>query len=212
MKKPSYWLAGALALAGCTTERGNASAAGGNRAAPAGNAAASANVARPAGNEAAAPAPSVEGQVLRLHPDGLATASVGLHSSGLIRFGQARDEVVAAVTGFRGRPTGTGRNSECGAGPMEQVDFGPLRLNFQDARFVGWELRGRADPPIEEEYGLAIGTPRADLEESDQGAATFENSSLGVEFDAGGIGGLMSGGGRDATVASLYAGTTCFFR
>jgi hypothetical protein len=199
----------AAAVTACSGERGNGVAAADNRAL-ATNAAAPANAAQATRN-AAAPA-AVEGRILRLHPNGLATAQAGLHSADLIAFGQPRDPVVAAVTRLRGRPTATGSNGECGAGPMEQVDFGPLRLNFQQGRFAGWELSGRADPPIEEEYGLGIGTARAELERSDQGAASFETTSLGVEFDAGGIGGIMSGEGRDATVASLYAGVTCFFR
>ena len=132
------------------------------------------------------------GSILRLSPQGLATAQPGLHSANLIAFDQPRAQVVAAVAAIRGEPTGTSENDQCGAGPMGFTEFGPLTLNFQQGRFVGWELSGAADPPIEEEYGLGIGTSRADLEQSDQGPATIEESSLGTEFDFGGIGGLLS--------------------
>ncbi|HEY0114821.1 MAG TPA: hypothetical protein VGB54_03780 [Allosphingosinicella sp.] len=154
----------------------------------------------------------LNGQELRLTGNGLATASPGLHSSGQLAFGQAREEVLAAVTATRGRPTASGRNAECPSGPVEFAEFGPLALHFENGRFAGWVLEAAATPPIEEEYGLAIGTTRADLQESDQGPATFENGSLGPEFDFNGIGGLLDGPGSQAKVKTLFAGVTCFAR
>ena len=164
--------------------------------------------------ERARPSPQVQQSdlILRLAPGGLETAEPSLHSSGQIEFGQEQAQVIERIAAIRGRPTRSGHDTECGAGAMEFTAFGPLRVNFQGGRFVGWLLDGPADPPIEEEYGLAIGSPRRDLAESDQGAAQFSRTSLGTEFDMGGIRGLMTSDRHDAVVLSLYAGTNCLFR
>lgn len=155
----------------------------------------------------------LNGQELRLGSNGLLSGSPGLHSNAVFAFGDPRAEVVAAVAAIRGAPTGTGSNAECGAGPMEFVRFDGLTLNFQHERFVGWSVDPPAGAqPLQDEWGLGLGTPRANLTDADQEAATIETSTLGVEFDAGGIGGLLSSDAPDATVTTLWAGTNCQFR
>lgn len=154
----------------------------------------------------------LNGQELRLSGNGLETASPGLHSSGRLEFGQSREEVLAAVSAIRGQPTETGRNAECPSGPIDFAAYGPLVLNFRDGKFVGWVMDDAATPPIEEEYGLRVGWTREDLTQSDQGPATFENGSLGPEFDFGGIGGLLDGNGPNARVTELFSGVTCYAR
>ncbi len=155
----------------------------------------------------------LNGQELRLGPNGLLSGPPGLHSNAVFAFGMPRAEIVAAVTAIRGAPTGTGANAECGAGPMEFVHFGGLSLNFQEGRFVGWSVSPPAGArPLEDHSGLRLGTARANLTDADQPPATIETSTLGVEFDADGIGGLLSSDAPDATVTHLWAGTNCQFR
>ncbi len=166
----------------------------------------------PAGDSVAARA-GLNGQELRLGPDGLLSGSPGLHSNRVFAFGMPKAEIVAAVTAIRGAPTETGANAECGAGPMDFVHFGGLSLNFQQDRFVGWSVGPPAGAqPLEDHWGLRLGTARANLTDGDQPAATIETSTLGVEFDADGIGGLLSSDAPDATVTVLWAGSNCQFR
>ena len=147
----------------------------------------------------------LNGQELRLIPGGLASGAPGLHTNRIFEFGMPRAEVVAAVAAIRGRATGSDANRECGAGPMEFTSFGTLTLNFQNGLFVGWSLDGPPGAqPIEEEYGLGIGTTRADLTDGDRDDAD-ETSTLGVEFDAGGIHGLLGTNAPDAVVPT-YGG------
>lgn len=154
----------------------------------------------------------LNGQELRLIPGGLASGAPGLHTNRLFEFGQPKAVILAAVAAIRGPATGSDGNGECGAGPMDFTRFGTLTLNFQNGRFVGWSLDGPpAVPPIEEEMGLGIGTARADLD-GDREPARIETSTLGVEFDAGGIHGLLSSSAPDSTVTHLWAGTNCQFR
>ena len=67
-----------------------------------------------------------------------------------ITFGAPRADVDAAMEeafGFAGEP---GSNEECGAGPMDFSQYGPLQLGFMDGRFTGWFLR---ESPIGGEGG-----------------------------------------------------------
>jgi hypothetical protein len=155
----------------------------------------------------------LNGQELRLIAGGLASGTPGLHTNRIFEFGMPKAAIVAAVAAIRGPATGSDANGECGAGPMEFTRFGTLTLNFQNGRFVGWSLDGpRAAQPIEEEYGLGIGTPRAELTDGDAGEARIETSPLGVEFDADGIHGLLDSNAPEAIVTALWAGTNCHFR
>lgn len=165
------------------------------------------------GDASVNPRTGLNGRELRLIAGGLASGTPGLHTNRIFEFGMPKAEIVAAVAAIRGPATGSAANGECGAGPMEFTRFGTLTLNFQGGRFVGWSLDGpRATQPIEEEYGLGIGTARAHLTDGDAGEARIETSTLGVEFDAGGIHGLLSSDAPDAIVTSLWAGTNCQFR
>jgi hypothetical protein len=202
----TFWLAAApLLLAAC--QRGEA---GNNVAAPAGNnvaAAAPANVAAPA----PAPAPQT-GLELRLAGGGLTAGQPGLHPSSTYAFGMPRAEIVAAVAAIRGPSTGQDENRECGAGPMQFTRFGPLTLNFQEGRWVGWDLSAAATPPLLTDWDATIGTGRADLDDGDRDTARVEQSTLGTEFSVSDISGLLSGPGANARVTHMWAGTDCAFR
>ncbi len=145
------------------------------------------------------PVPALDGEGLRMVIPSGATR--------LIPFGSERRVVENAV----GRALGKGgtRSSldECGAGPMEFSKIDGLSLNFQDDRFVGWTLD--ASSPLTTIDGVGAGSTRAEIEQS-RTVTLVEDSTLGAEFRAGGIGGFFDGeGGR---VNLLYAGTQCFFR
>jgi hypothetical protein len=58
--------------------------------------------------------------------------------------------------------------------------------------------------------GVRVGSTRAELEAAY--AAEVAESTLGTEFNAGGLGGLLSGPGKDARITDLWAGINCFFR
>jgi hypothetical protein len=150
---------------------------------------------------------------LRLSSDGLAAGMPGLHTNQSFRFGVTKAEIVAAVAQMRSWETPSEADGECGAGPMEYTRFGKLTLNSRNGLFVGWSLDGpRETEPIEEEYGLGIGTPRADIAAIDSDEVRFETTARGVEFDAGGIHGLLSSNAPDAIVTALWAGTNCQIR
>ncbi|AKH41291.1 hypothetical protein FHS61_001818 [Altererythrobacter atlanticus] len=105
-------------------------------------------------------------------------------------------------------------NPECGAGPMEFTSFGPLTLNFQEDRLVGWFME--KGPGMQTADGIRPGMTLAELREQ-RSVELLPNSTLGGEFtymtpDGGTIDGFLEGEGDGAIVTALYAGTNCFFR
>jgi hypothetical protein len=158
-----------------------------------------------AGNSAEAAAPA-----LNLAPDGLSLVASG-GSARHATFGMARDVVVPMVIAALGKPTDTGRNEECGQGPLDFADFkGGLSLSFQDGKFVGWDLDGRDKGPYATAAGIGIGSTLKQMR--DVTTVTVEESTLGTEFAAGGLGGLLSADAADGKVEHLWAGSICQFR
>ena len=155
-------------------------------------------------NVAASAQPEVQ-----MHAEGLRLAPASPGEANLA-FGAAQSDVLARLG-----PLGTAQvsaNAECGAGPMEIAEFpNGLSLLFQEGRFVGWSIDGRTGNRLATTAGIGTGSTRAELDAAYPGA-TIEESTLGQEFGADGIGGLLDGAGPDARVTALWAGTTCMFR
>ena len=129
-------------------------------------------------------------------------------------FGAPRAEVEARAERMFGVPDDLTENGECGVGPMQFSRYGPLTLNFQDGKLVGWFAR-EGDEVVTTD-GIRPGTFMRDLKVA-RSARMIEGSTLEGEFDylaADGhtIGGFAKGQGRDAMIESLYAGANCFFR
>ncbi len=78
-------------------------------------------------------------------------------------------------------------------------ETGGLTLNFQGGAFRGWVVSQNGMPVGE--IGLAVGAPPPDV--------ALDETSLGREFSAGGVFGLVD---ESDKIALLWAGTTCFFR
>ncbi|CAL1692057.1 hypothetical protein MMB232_02213 [Brevundimonas subvibrioides] len=164
--------------------------------------------ATPAAAEAPAPPQAAGG--LAIEGEGLRLFSAS-GSARPVPFGTPQDVVIGLVAGMLGAretPEVT-TNSECGEGPVQFASFSNgLKLAFQDEKFAGWFLDAAGLTTVD---GVGVGTTRADLD----GARTIEidpESTLGIEFQAGDMGGFLTADGAAGTVESLYAGATCFFR
>ena len=124
----------------------------------------------------------------------------------------AEAEVMTQLETVRGRAADErGTNAECGAGPLQYASWDDgLTAWLQDGAFVGWALNGEGGG-ASTMGGLGVGTTRAELD----GGLTVvevEETSLGQEFDAGGVFGVLDGAGETARVTSLWGGTSCNFR
>ena len=192
-----------LLLAACSAEPDGA-AAGNDAKVEAGTAPPPASSATPA--NAAAPA---AGASLVIDGQGLALIGGEPASARPLRFGTPREQVLAALA-FRGAPSESGRLEECGAGPLDYASWADgLTLHFQDGGFAGWAVRGRGAQAASSN-GIRIGSSRAELERA--GGANIFESSLGTEFEGGGLAGVLDGSGKSARITHLWAGASCVMR
>lgn len=117
--------------------------------------------------------------------------------------------IAAATASIGGAAPELSTNEECGAGPIQFAEYANgLQLLFQDGKFGGWNL---SEPGLTTVDGVGVGMTRAALV-ADHSIEISADSTLEGEFVMGEMGGFLSGAGPDATVSSLYAGLTCFFR
>ncbi len=127
-----------------------------------------------------------------------------------IRFGMTRAEALPPLAAVLGAPTGTGKNPDCGAGPLDNVDYkGGLTLYFQEGKFAGWELRDGAGG-FKTPAGIGIGSTLSDMQIV--APVAVEESSIGHEFSAQEISGLLSANKPDGKVTHLWAGVNCIAR
>jgi hypothetical protein len=78
---------------------------------------------------------------------------------------------------------------------------------FSFREVAGWFLR---EPGLTTVDGIGIGSTRATLNAA--GTVTMvPDSTLGIEFSMGELGGFLTADGAAGAVESLYAGLTCFF-
>lgn len=165
--------------------------------------------ATPAAAPAPAPAVAAAEGGLAIEGEGLRLFSAS-GSATPIPFGTPQTNVLKAVTASVGGTTpAVATNGECGEGPVQFAEYSNgLKLAFQGERFAGWFLDEAGLTTVD---GVGVGATRAALDE----ARTIDidtDSTLGVEFRAGDIGGFLTADGAAGVVESLYAGTTCFFR
>jgi hypothetical protein len=128
----------------------------------------------------------------------------------LLSFGMRREELLAVLESSRS-PADGGTSRDCGAGPLDYSAWADgLTLYFQEGRFAGWALDERAAGAHATASGIGPGSTRSALDAAYD--AKVEESSLGMEFDAGGLFGVLDGSGPNARVTALWAGVSCVFR
>jgi hypothetical protein len=189
MKTPIRLLLCALSLAACAPDQPGAAAEG-------------------AGDSArAAPAPPSS----PARADTVTLGSHGLDVGGeRFPFGAERARVLAALSRSLGDPQEQGTSQECPAGPMHQARFANgLQLNFQDGAFAGWFAGPQARLRTSRDVGP--GSTLAHLRAA-YPATTVESTSLGYEFHASGLSGIVTDDADEGRIEVVYAGVTCIFR
>ncbi|HEX6038137.1 hypothetical protein [Longimicrobium sp.] len=195
-----------LLLAACGSEP-SADAARPVDAKTADSAAAPAVAVTPADSTAAAPVASAPAVVLAR--DGIELAS-GAGAPARLAFGAPREQVLARVGAVLGQPTRQGTMEECPSGPLFQATYAAgLQLSFQDSAFVGWFAdEGSA---LRTAAGIGSGSSLAQLRAA-YPTTKVEETSLGQEFDAGELYGIVTDTTAAGYVQVIFAGTNCIFR
>ncbi len=160
------------------------------------------------GSDAAGPA-----LALAVEAEGLRLFDPASGAARPIPFGTARAQVMTALAARGAAETGT--NGECGAGPLDFATWvDGLTLWFQDGALAGWALNGAdsgaASRAASTAAGIAPGSTRAELE--DAYAVTVSQTTLGTEFAAGELFGLIEGDGQEGRISAMWAGVSCNFR
>jgi len=147
---------------------------------------------------------------LNLAPDEL-TLVLPNGSARHVGFGMAKADAVKMIGAALGSPIEEAINQDCGAGALAYAAFrNGLSLYFQDGKFAGWDLDGRENGKFTTGNGIGIGTTRKELEAA--GTVDVGETSIGNEFMAGGLSGLLSTAAADGKVTNLWAGVTCIAR
>lgn len=156
--------------------------------------------------------PQSEEVGLILTGEGLQLVNLQTGSTTSLAFDSDMATTLDAVTQVLGEPEETGENGECPSGPLTIANWSNgLALNAADGTFVGWAMQpGGDDTALTTASGIGIGSTREELEES----YTVEvfDSSLGVEFSAGDLFGILTSPEPTGTVTNLWAGIACNFR
>ncbi|MCU0552148.1 MAG: hypothetical protein MUC48_22660 [Leptolyngbya sp. Prado105] len=151
--------------------------------------------------------------VLALDSEGLRVVNASTGSTRTLPFGLKEADVVSSVTTLRGKPQSRSTNRECGAGALEFAQWSDgLNLLFQKGRFVGWDVNdlNKGARRLTTMAGIGVGSTRTALEAAYK--TKISQSTLGTEFSAGKLGGLLSRNQKNARVTNLWSGTTCMFR
>lgn len=150
------------------------------------------------------PAP---GDRVTLGHEGLSLSAPDASAGAPLPFGSPFHASMAALTTVLGHEFSVYLPEECPAGPVVVASFPrTLDLIYQEDRLVGWMLRPGSD--LTTQAGVGIGSPVEAL----GGLVGLEvfDSSLGWEFRAGGLSGLLSDAA--GSVEHLWSGTVCIFR
>lgn len=172
---------------------------------------------QPAADPPATDQPAAAGDVatpataakLALDGEGLRIFTVATGSSRAIPFGIDKAEALGMLEAVQGAPpSDQGENIDCGATNAIWPDG--LTVWFARDKFVGWSVAS-AVSPLSTVGGLKLGSTRAEVENG-ASVARIAPSSLGEEFTAGGVAGLLDSADADARVSNLWAGAACIAR
>lgn len=145
---------------------------------------------------------------LVLDAEGLRLYHTVSGTSRLLAYGSAKDEVIRAVSLVRkAQPQEQGEVDECVANYVRWP--GGLTVWFEQDRLSGWSLAADSTG-LATGSGIRPGASRSEIEAVH--AVQLVESSLGVEFAAGGLSGILSSPRPDGRITSLWAGTTCLAR
>ncbi|MES2899782.1 MAG: hypothetical protein V4723_08650 [Pseudomonadota bacterium] len=130
-------------------------------------------------------------------------------SSRLMAFGLARAELVTALSGIlKIRPQREEDVQDCGAHTVSWTNG--LTVWFMDDRFAGWSVQP-SDKPVLTASGIGLGSTRRELDSAYK-IELVPDSTLGTEFTAGYLSGLLASADPAAKIVHLWAGNTCIAR
>lgn len=144
--------------------------------------------------------------------DGVMLVEAASGSTRPIPFGTPDSMAVQAVAAVFGEPEERTVNEDCGMGPLEFVIFDGegLLLTIYRGNLVGWAVRPPEGAALRTMSGIGVGSTREELE--DVYDANIAPSTLGIEFMAGGLQGVLENDERNGKIVAFWAGASCVAR
>ncbi len=147
----------------------------------------------------------------------LADAKIVVDANGVgakgdpMRFGTLRTDVDHTLESAFGSAPNTTGNDECGAGPMEFSQFGPLQVGYQDDKLAGWFL-GKGQGVVTSD-GVAPGVTSLESLKLERQVQELDTTLDGeFQYTSADYGTITGFADPDGTITGLAAGVTCFFR
>lgn len=131
-------------------------------------------------------------------------------STRAITFGTDETFVINVLTHALGTPGAREANLECGMGPLQFIEFSQgLIIALQKGKFLGWSIHHNGES-LRTMSNIGVMSTRAELEAAY--AAEIAPSSLGIEFMAGGLQGVLTSVADTARISNFWAGANCVAR
>jgi hypothetical protein len=150
---------------------------------------------------------AVDSAFLSLEGEGLRAFLASTGSARPLPFGTPAADALRFLNAvLEATPVDEGLNADCA---VEYATWeNGLTAWFALGRFAGWSV-GRGSP-LTTVNGIGLGATRSQLEEAYDPVIT--RSSLGEEFAAGGLAGVLESAAPDARIQHLWSGQTCIAR
>lgn len=174
------------------------------------------NPAVPVRADSPASAPADPALAVALDGEGLRLVDPGTGSTRLLAFGADSAAALQALRTAWGAPAERTPQPDCAPGPLTSIRWpNGLTVLVQDDRFTGWSATiprqripgGRA---VQTMSGVGAGSPRNEVE--GVYAIRVRQTTLGTEFEAGGMSGVFADTTARAPVKVLWAGMACVYR
>ncbi len=161
------------------------------------------------------PGPAVR---VALDGEGLRLVETPSGRTRLLAFGTPAQVAQDALTRAWGAAAEPAELPDCGAEPPTQLAWpNGMRVLLVNGAFTGWSASrpaSGAEPlpgaAVQSMAGLGVGVERTEVEGAY--ALQVRQTTLGTEFEAGGIFGVFEDATPDAEVVSLWAGRACLYR
>lgn len=165
-----------------------------------------------AADTAAPPPRGVEatGFLIAVDGEGLRAFDAVTGAARPIPFGGSFEDTVNGVTGITSAvPPERGETPDCGLAYASWENG--LTITGRGGRFVGWSLRpSSTEAVLTTASGVGIGSIRSRVDSVYD--IEVAESSLGVEFSAGGMAGIFDEDGPEGRVTAIWAGEVCIAR
>lgn len=166
----------------------------------------------PATEQQATATPSTNPSIEQFGDAKLVVDANGVGAKGSpMQFGAERAAVDAALEKAFGAPPEKSSNAECGAGPMEFSQFGPLQVGYQEGKLAGWFLK--QGQGVVTSDGVKPGTTTLGALKSERQVQQIDTTLEGeFQYTTADFGTITGFAAPDGAITGLAAGVTCFFR